>query len=48
LFREDDDGSSYSGIRGVLNNPITTLQRNELFEKQCDLSRQNDGFFSQR
>jgi hypothetical protein len=32
LFREYDDGSPYSGIRGVLNNPITGLQGNELLE----------------
>src|SRR5258706_1947823 len=35
LFREDDDGSPYCGICGVLNDPIASFQGNELFEKQC-------------
>jgi hypothetical protein len=34
LFGKGDYGSPHSGIRGVLNNPITRPQRDEVFEKQ--------------
>src|SRR5262249_28524543 len=39
LLREYDYGSPYAGIRGVLNDPITGLQGNELLEKQCGRRR---------
>src|ERR1700680_3037044 len=39
LFCEYDYGSPDPGICGVLNNPITGLQGNELLEKQCGRRR---------